>query len=375
MRPLKFRPTVLVGFTILTLFYFSYKTYPWQKPDQPNVAYIGTHVALDPAGDHGFLPLLEAKDFCLRRRWNAYATRDRRRKVYDLFLINTELDWAEIRFEELKDEVDYFVVLESPRTFQETPKPLHFKEYISSFQNYQSKIIHHVVNFSHGKLEKGDTWGQEHFTRNALLDQALASLQGEQAPSEGDVLIIGDVDEIPRPNVVRALRNCAFPPRVTLMSQFYYYSFQWLNRNPQWPHPQATYYAGPDNTIKPEDLRNNKYATYFKLYNAAWHCSSCFSTLAGLKNKIASFSHKAYNHPYILNSTKLVEKIRWGEDLFERKEYEGKEEAFDRIDWNLDVPSCLLNETTRERFRYLLDRDPPNANFADVGMDGEVMVA
>ena len=89
--------------------------------------------------------------------------------------------------------------------------------------------------------------------------------------------------------------------------------------------------------------------------------------MAGLVDKIESFSHKAYNHPYILNSTKLLEKIRRGEDLFERREFEGKEEAFDRVDGNRDIPSYLMKEENRQKFAYLLDRDPPNANFQDLG--------
>lgn len=371
MRSLIWRPRTLVVLLILALLYLFYLSHlPRQRHENgqsdSNIPYVGPQIALNPGAENGFLPLHDAEMFCQRRRWDVYSTRDRRRKVYDMFLINTELDWAEIRFNELNDQVDYFVVLESAQTFQETLKPLHFKDHLAQFQSFNARIIHQVIDFTHAKIKKGDTWGYEHLSRNALLDQVLASLSGDQAPNFGDVLVIGDVDELPRLDALAALRNCAFPPRVTLMSHFYYYSFQWLNRKPQWPHPQATYYAGPKDTIKPEDLRNNEQASYFQLYNAAWHCSSCFPTMAGLINKIESFSHKAYNHPYILNSTKLLEKIKWGKDLFERKEFEKKEEAFDRIDSNQDIPSYLRKEENRQRFAYLLDRDPPNANFQDL---------
>lgn len=52
-------------------------------------------------------------------------SQNRRRKVYDLFLVTTELDFFEIRLNELDKEVDYFVVLESATTFQMNPKPLY----------------------------------------------------------------------------------------------------------------------------------------------------------------------------------------------------------------------------------------------------------
>ena len=95
---------------------------------------------------------------------------------------------------------------------------------------------------------------------------------------------------------------------------------------------------------------------------AGWHCSSCFATMADLKNKIMSFSHKVYNHPYILDDAKLLSKVRRGKDLFERKG-----EIYDRVDGNVDVPGYLRNnESLRERFGYMLDRDAGNAGFGDM---------
>ena len=99
------------------------------------------------------------------------------------------------------------------------------------------------------------------------------SLTGAQAPNQGDVLLVGDIDEIPRIDTLTALRNCAFPPRVTLRTQMYYYSYQWLHRGELWHHPQATYFNGKD-TIKPESLRMDKADA--ELYMTGWHCSSCF---------------------------------------------------------------------------------------------------
>lgn len=83
-------------------------------------------------------------------------------------------------------------------------------------------------------------------------------------------------------------------------------------------------------------------------------------TLADLKTKIASFSHRGYNQPYFLDEERLVQKVRGGEDLFERAG-----EVFDRVDGNLDVPGYILREENRGRFAYMLDRDPENANFQD----------
>lgn len=49
-----------------------------------------------------------------------------------------------------------------------------------------------------------------------------------------------------------------------------------------------------------------------------------------------------------------------GLDFFDREENQ-----YDRIEENLDVPDFLRQEKNRERFAYMLDRDPRDANFKD----------
>lgn len=83
--------------------------------------------------------------------------------------------------------------------------------------------------------------------------------------------------------------------------------------------------------------------------------------MADLRNKIASFSHRGYNQPYFLDTGRLLYRIRQGEDLFERPK-----ELYDRIDDNPDIPAYLQKEGIRQKFAYMLDRDPPNANFGDI---------
>ena len=307
----------------------------------------------------GFMPAQEAQEFCARRRWEPYVARAIRRKVYDMFLINTELDWLELRLQQMNDDVDYFIILESATTFQEGPKSLYLENSYDQFKDYHHKMIRQTLDLSKAQLPPGDAWEQERFMRNALFDQVLTSLTGDAAPELGDVILISDIDEIPRPSTMKALRNCAYPPRVTLRSAFYYYSFQWLHRGEQWAHPQATYYFGADGTVRPQTLRMDPPDA--ELFNAAWHCSSCHRSMEDLQNKITSFAHKHYNQEYFLQSERLLRHVRNGEDLFERES-----EVFDRIDNNPDVPDMLRNATNRGKFAYMLDRDPLDGNFVDL---------
>ena len=299
------------------------------------------------------LPLTEAQQYCETRRWEPYPDRDKRRKVYDLFMINTELDWLEIRLGELAEEVDYFVILESAVDFHNRPKPLYVLENWSWFAKYRKQIIHHVLNVT--GVDFDSAWDREHFSRNAMMDQVFPTLEGDQAVNMGDVILVSDVDEIPRADVIKALRNCMFPQRLTLRTSYYRYSFQWALREEQWKHPQATFFNG-DQTVRPESLRIDQADA--EIFNSGWHCSSCLASLQDMVNKITSFSHNEFNKPEFTDPRRLLQRVRQGQDPYDRVE-----KNYDRIDSNPDVPRYLLKH--QDKFPYLLDRDPPSANFKD----------
>ena len=308
-----------------------------------------------PTQNSGLLPLEEAKHYCQRRRWEPYPDRDKKRKVYDLVMINTELDWLEVRLGELASEVDYFVVLESSLDFKDRPKPLYVQENWKRFSKWHHQIIHHVLNTTTDPSPKGDAWGREHFTRDAMLTQVFPTLDGEKKAQMNDVIIVSDVDEIPRPEVLRSLRNCVFPQRLTLRTSYYRYSFQWLLREPEWIHPQATYWKGAE-TIPPEDLRMGKQDA--EVLHAGWHCSSCLSSFQNMAKKVDSFSHNELNKPEFKDPKEVLRRVREGIDPYDRPE-----KFYDRIDNNRDIPQYLLQHP--KYFAYLLDRDPPSANFKD----------
>ncbi|OJD15135.1 hypothetical protein AJ78_04592 [Emergomyces pasteurianus Ep9510] len=302
----------------------------------------------------GFLSPGKAQTLCNSHDLSIFPDRAQHRKIYDLMLVSTELDWLEIRMNELKQHVDHFVVVESGHTFTQNPKPLHFKRNFKRFAPFQSQIIYRNLDISN--LGSNSTWEREAFLRNGLFDSVFPNLVGDAAPSLNDVILVSDVDEIPRASTLDVLRNCAFPERVTLRSRFFYYSFQWQHVGDEWQHPQATFYQGPEKTIKPEDLRMGGGA--IDLWNASWHCSSCFSTIAEMSKKLESFSHTEYNKPEFREPHEIVRRVRNGLDLFDRKS-----QLYERVQADYDVPGYV--KANKERFAYLLNRDPENANFKD----------
>lgn len=306
-----------------------------------------------------------------------------------------------MRLNELKDHVDYFVILESRKTFTGKEKPLHVKQNWERFSDFHDKIILRVLD--DGALQGERFWDREDLQRNALFDQVLGpdaekSLSKNQRPNTEDVILVSDIDEIPKPSALTLLRNCQYPIRLTLRSRFYYYSFQWLHVGEEWAHPQATVYRGND-TIRPADLRNgegnyagkNKLTLQFDkddLHNASWHCSTCFATIDEVVTKMNSFSHQGWNLPEYRERAHIVNAFRNGLDLFNRAG-----ETYEKIPGrNWDIPQFLVNKTESTqkgwdifghtivagkkktvggegleggRFEYMLNRDPENANFKD----------
>jgi beta-1,4-mannosyl-glycoprotein beta-1,4-N-acetylglucosaminyltransferase len=348
------RGGIVLAFIVLLLL--------WQNPNWSDrsvhsVLSFDTH--LDLTG-HG------AEQLCRQHGWVPFKSKGPRRKVYDLMMVNTELDWLEIRLNTTYDFVDYFVIVESPKTFTNIDKPLVIKDNLDKFAAYRDKIIYHTLEIPTGfhSDRSNPAWDWEDLQRNAMYDQVLPRLEGSRAPADGDVIVVADVDEVIRPETMVLLKACDFPRRLNLRSHFYYYSFQYLHVGSQWSHPQATYYQG-SRTVLPVNLRNSDggFQPLIKLetadlWDAGWHCSSCFATIEEFLMKMSSFSHTWMNHESFRDRDRIADRVRQGKDAWDR---EGEE--YKRVDGNRDVPSILLAQ--RERFTYLLDRDGPSAGFRD----------
>jgi beta-1,4-mannosyl-glycoprotein beta-1,4-N-acetylglucosaminyltransferase len=321
----------------------------------------------------------DVRSLCKQHNFNPYQPDPARpRKIYDLFLFSYELDWLEVRLNTLAPYVDYFVIVESPTTFTGYPKPLHLQQNWANFSRFADKIIHQVVE-DPGPSIGLSSWAHEDFQRNSLFYSTFPRLfSTDREAREGDILMVSDIDEISKPESLRILRHCDVPDRVTLRSHFYYYSFQWQHVGEQWPHPQATVFHGLDDTLSPNHLRNGiggipsrwswlpgydairRWRQKVDLWDAAWHCSSCFATLAEMRGKMQSFSHTPLNTPENRDENTMLERVRTGQDLYGRV---GQE--YERVTDNPDVPQYVLQN--QDRFGYMLDRDGPDAGFKDVG--------
>jgi beta-1,4-mannosyl-glycoprotein beta-1,4-N-acetylglucosaminyltransferase len=138
-------------------------------------------------------------------------------RLFDCFTFFNELDLLEIRLETLDSVVDFFVLAESPVTYRADPKPYYFLENQERFAKFLPKIRH--VKVGDMPLEKGfnHNWHRETHQR-AALERGLFDAQ------PADLIMLSDLDEIPRPEKIREAAELTGSLRVFQMRFFSYYA-------------------------------------------------------------------------------------------------------------------------------------------------------
>ena len=146
--------------------------------------------------------------------------------IYDCFIIFNELDLLEIRFNVLTDVVDWFVVVEGTKTHTGKDKPLYFAENKERFSAFEKKIIHVVVDDfpqpPDGYSERDASWMREDFQRNAMI-------RGLKDAKPNDLILISDVDEIPRPEVIAKAKAANYDGVTALGIEVFCYYLNFKN--------------------------------------------------------------------------------------------------------------------------------------------------
>ncbi len=142
-------------------------------------------------------------------------------KVYDCFSYWDEDLLLELRLNILDEYVDYFVIVEGNKTWQNNPKKLRFN--INNFEKFKNKIIYIPVE----DMPEGDNpYTRENHQRNAMKRGILDA-------KDDDLIIISDLDEIPNPKQIHKFKPNM---RYAVFKQLHFYykiNFQ-SQKNPYW---------------------------------------------------------------------------------------------------------------------------------------------
>ncbi|GEM_PF-5405998 len=205
-------------------------------------------------------------------------------RVWSVTPFFNELEILEARLTEMARAVDVFVILEAPRTFRGTPKPLYFADNRERFRRWAAQIEHCVVDLP----VSDDPWVPEHYQRDVAAGE-LARLGAR--PS--DLVLSTDLDEVVRADKVPAVLEATASSPVCLAMTMFWYSTEWSSRV-YWAHPKGFRFGQVPTTSTYSDLR-----AFFSLpvvYDAGWHLS-WFGGPERFDIKISSYAHAEADTP------------------------------------------------------------------------------
>jgi hypothetical protein len=233
-------------------------------------------------------------------------------KIYDCFTFYNEFDLLELRLRELYNHVDRFVLVEADRTFQNKEKPLYFRDQFGDprWDEFRDKILVGPIT---NMPEAADTWGRERHQRDSIT-RFVSSAEPD------DIIMIGDIDEIPRVETVQKLRA----------STQSIWGFRMPLFNFKFNYMMCTqdYYTVWSGAIRrkllnsAEDFRRMRHVLNQCPYNfsdsnvqiiehAGWHFTY-LGTSDFARTKIQSFAHSETNDPAILDQLDIEDSIRQG---------------------------------------------------------------
>jgi len=242
-------------------------------------------------------------------------------KIYDCFMYWDEDLLLDLRLNILNNYVDYFVIVEGNKTWQNNPKKLKFN--IKKFKKFKKKIIYiKVEDLPDGK----NPWVRENFQRNCIV-------RGLENAIDQDIIIISDLDEIPNPSAIKLFNK---KKRYAVFEQnLYYYKINLQSENnPLWPGSRICvkkYLKSPqwlrELKFKKRPLwRVDKLRLNNIIKNGGWHFCNLKSPkklLYKYQNVCETNDQFAFNRKIskkYLNENLIKQKIKIGSDIIGRND-------------------------------------------------------
>ena len=200
--------------------------------------------------------------------------------IIDTFPFFNELDLLQMRCEELYDAVDYLIAVEADVDHQGHPKPYLLTENLDRFDQWKDKLIVVRATDLPPVDQFPNAWYREIAQREHL---ATALAKFDLRPD--DVILHGDVDEIPRAVVARNIRPKGM---TTLLQRGHFWAVDWLYP-PGW---EGTVAARVRDISTFGEMRNTRRQNPQRMCipDAGWH----FSWLGGAdanRVKVNAFCH------------------------------------------------------------------------------------
>tara|TARA_B100001121_G_scaffold310478_1_gene341734 strand:- start:2740 stop:3552 length:813 start_codon:yes stop_codon:yes gene_type:complete len=258
--------------------------------------------------------------------------------IYDCFSYWDEDLLLDLRLHTLDKFVDYFVVVEGNKTWQNNHKK--FKFDINMFSKFKEKIIYVRVD----DLPDGQNpYLRENHQRNSIS-------RGLKKASENDIVIISDLDEIPNPEVIK---NFNKKMRFAVFEQkHFYYKFNLQSKNyPLWYGSRICllkYLKSPqwlrDLKFKKRPFwRIDKFRLNNIISNGGWH----FCNLKSIDKLKYKYENLCETNDPIIFKEKIDKKylnLKSIEEMIEnRKDIIGRDDEFYKVDIDNSFPKFIID--------------------------------
>lgn len=266
-------------------------------------------------------------------------------KIYDCFTFFNELDLLEIRLQELWETVDYFVIAEANMSHSGNPKGYNLLDNWDRVRRYESKIRYLQID----DFPKTDnSWVREKFQRDAL-QRGLHDVDPE------DLIIISDLDEIPRAEVIDLIKNDENKyERYVLCVPLFRYKFNFLKwyqpvTNNQMIVTRAHVFTNPERERDYTHAWLPPAPDVVTINHAGWHFSYLGDDRTAV-HKLQNFAHTEQNIPEIINNFSIERMI---------KEKCGPNpndvERFEHVTLDEYFPKCIVDN--QEKYKDLILTD------------------
>jgi len=263
-------------------------------------------------------------------------------KIYDCFSYLDEDLLLDLRLNILDKFVDYFVIVEGNKTWQNNSKKLKFE--LNKYIKFKNKIIYIPVT----DLPDGDDpYLRENHQRNSIA-------RGLKNAKDQDLIIISDLDEIPNPFV---LKKFDLKMRYAVLKQkHFYYKMNLISQKNKFWHGSRIcvkkYLKSPqwlrDLKFKKRPFwRIDKYRLNNILEDGGWHFCNLKTPEALLykyKNLCETNDqfhfHEKIEEKY-LNIDEIKKRMVLGLDII------GREDKFQKIDLDNSYPKYLLENKSK----------------------------
>lgn len=277
--------------------------------------------------------------------------------IFDCIPFFNELDILKLRLQVMAPYVDKFVLEESTVTFSGEPKEMVFAKHREMFAEFEEKIIYVAVDNS--PMSGVTTHERDKFQKNQLI-------RGMAGCKPDDIVIFGDVDEIPNPKVLKEIIRDFDRTKIYHLAQRMFYCFlnmeevsgNLLSITGEFKGVEQRKWLGTKicsfgnlpkegivflREISPDDPRS------VRISDGGWH----FGYMGGdgerdvakrIGVKVKAAAHQEYNNARYLNEA--VDRLLCGEDIFDRNA------KFVRVPIDESYPQYLQEH--REEYGFLI---------------------